>query len=65
MKRITYILNSLEIGGTEKQLLYLIKRIRKSYKIQVFSFLKGSLENDYRKLGKILCNNARDISLLY
>ena len=65
MKRITYILNSLEIGGTEKQLLYLIKRIRKSYKIQVFSFLKGSLENDYRKLGiSVKCGTNKYLSII-
>ena len=38
-----------DIGGTEKQLLCLIKRIRKNYKVEVFSSLRFT-ETNYRKL---------------
>ena len=55
----------MDVGGTEKQLLYLIKKIRKSYKIQVFSFAKGSLENDFRKLGiNVKCGTNRFSSII-
>ena len=37
-KTITYIINSLEIGGTEKQLLQLIKEIKKKFHVKILCF---------------------------
>ena len=42
-KIITYVINSLEIGGTEKQLLQLIKEIKANYQIRLLCFQKGKL----------------------
>ena len=50
MKKITYIINSFEIGGTEKQLLELINLIKNKYEISIFSFSDGTLHNDFLKL---------------
>lgn len=50
MKKITYIINSFEIGGTEKQLLELINLIKNKYEISIFSFSDGTLYNDFLKL---------------
>ena len=47
MKKIIYIINSLEIGGTEKQFLSLIKFIEKKYNISIFSFETGQLEKQF------------------
>ena len=49
MKRIIFIINSLEIGGTEKQFLKLIKLIRNKYHISIFSFSSGELTEQFLK----------------
>tara|TARA_X000000950_G_scaffold214835_1_gene258480 strand:+ start:2145 stop:3158 length:1014 start_codon:yes stop_codon:yes gene_type:complete len=55
----------LDIGGTEKQLLCLIKMIRKNYKVEVFSFLGGSLETNYRELGvSVRCGTNKFLSII-
>tara|TARA_B100000989_G_scaffold286838_1_gene255897 strand:+ start:2092 stop:3105 length:1014 start_codon:yes stop_codon:yes gene_type:complete len=55
----------LNIGGTEKQLLCLIKMIRKNYNVEVFSFLGGSLENNYRELGvSVRCGTNKFFSVI-
>ena len=49
MKKITFFINSLEIGGTEKQLLQLIKELKNRFSIDIFCFRKGKLYNDFLK----------------
>ncbi len=49
MKKIIFIINSLEIGGTEKQFLQLIKFIEKRYSISIFSFASGQLKKHFSK----------------
>ena len=58
MKKIIFIINSLEIGGTEKQFLQLIKYIKNKYCISIFSFSSGQLEKKFLKLNVSLktCN---------
>lgn len=48
-KKITIITNELNRGGTEIQLLNLIKKIRNSYDITLFSFKTGSMFKDFKK----------------
>ena len=48
-KIITYVINSLEIGGTEKQLLQLIKEIKANYQIRLLCFQKGKLYKYFKK----------------
>lgn len=50
MKRIIFVINSLDIGGTEKQFLQLIKLIENKYCISIFSFSSGQLEEQFLKL---------------
>jgi len=42
-KKITFIINSLEGGGTEKHLLQLVRFLKKKYKICIFAFKSGRL----------------------
>ena len=58
MKKIIFIINSLEIGGTEKQFLQLIKFIQNKYTISIFSFSSGQLEEKFLRLNVKLktCN---------
>ena len=58
MKRIVFIINSLEIGGTEKQFLQLIKFIQNKYRISIFAFSSGQLEKKFLRLNVSLktCN---------
>ena len=51
IKKITYIINNLKVGGTEKQLLYLIGCIKKDFKINIFSFSSGELLPKFKSLG--------------
>ena len=43
IKKITFIINSLEGGGTEKHLLNLVRILKKNYEICVFAFKSGRL----------------------
>ena len=52
MKKITFFINSLEIGGTEKQLLQLIKELKNRFSIDIFCFRKGKLYNDFKTESK-------------
>ena len=60
MKKITFFINSLEIGGTEKQLLQLIKELKNRFSIDIFCFRKGKLYNDFlkQKVNIITGNNS-------
>ena len=42
-KKITFIINSLNVGGTEKHLLELIRFLKKYYVINIFCFKDGKL----------------------
>ncbi len=43
----------------------LIKKIRKNYKVEVFSFLGGSLETNYRELGvSVKCGSNKFLSVI-
>lgn len=48
-KKITFIINSLDGGGTEKHLLQLIRFLQNNYKINIFAFKSGRLEKLFRK----------------
>ena len=48
-KKITFIINSLEGGGTEKHLLQLVKFLKKKYYISIFSFCDGRLKSLFDK----------------
>lgn len=58
MKKIIFIINSLEIGGTEKQFLQLIQLLENKYKISIFSFSSGQLKKHFLKFNVSLkiCN---------
>lgn len=43
-KKITFVINSIEGGGTEKHLLQLVKYLKKKYQICIFSFKSGRLK---------------------
>ena len=49
-KKITFIINDLNVGGTEKQLFYLIKSIKKYYDIRLFSFNSGRMYHSFSSL---------------
>lgn len=49
IKRINFVINSLNRGGTETQLLYLIKSLKTDYKISLFSFSSGSMNDLFKK----------------
>ena len=59
IKKITFVINSLNIGGTEKQLLCLINLIKKKYNISIFAFSSGELFSKFKKSGAelFICNN--------
>ena len=69
MKKIVFIINSLEIGGTEKQFLQLIKFIQNKHRISIFCFSSGQLEEEFLRLNvKIkICNypGFRILSLIF
>ena len=48
MKKITFFINSLDIGGSEKQLFKLIEYLKKEYRIEVFSFKSGALVQKFK-----------------
>ena len=48
---ITYLINSFESGGTENQLLNLVKLLKKQFIIKIFSFSDGILSREFRKEG--------------
>ena len=65
IKKITFIINGLDIGGTEKQLLCLINLIKKKYKISIFAFSSGNLLSKFRGPGvKITYGNNKFFSVL-
>ncbi len=49
MKKITFFINSLDAGGSERQLLYLVNLIKKKFIVEIFCFKKGELINDFKK----------------
>ena len=50
-RKILIIIGSLDIGGTEKQLLKIIDSLSNNFDFTVLSFIKGGdLLNDYKKL---------------
>ena len=51
MKKITFFINSLDSGGSERQLLYLTKLLKEKLHIEIFCFKKGLLFNDFKKEG--------------
>ena len=54
----------MDIGGTEKQLLHFIKKVKKFYDIKVFSFSGGSLEKEFKKQGiNLKCGNNKFTSI--
>ncbi len=48
---ITYLINSFDSGGTENQLLNLVKLLKKQFIIKIFSFSDGILSREFRKEG--------------
>ena len=53
-RKILVIIGSLDIGGTEKQLLQIIGSLTNYFDFTVLSFIKGGdLLNDYKKLNSI------------
>ena len=66
MKKITFFINSLDSGGSERQLLYLIRLLKKKFKIEIFSFKKGLLFNDFKKENvKIISADNNFFSLIF
>ena len=49
-KTITFFINDLNAGGTEKHLLNLVNYLSKYFKINVFAFRGGDLEQDFKML---------------
>ncbi len=67
MKKITFFINSLDSGGSERQLLYLTKLLKEKLHIEIFCFKKGLLFNDFKKEGLNIIsanNNFFSIPLL-
>ena len=69
-KKILIIIGSLEIGGTEKQLLSILKKISNSFDIKIFTIhKKGVLAESFSKLGvEIIESNInlrRSFNLIY
>lgn len=53
-KRICFVIPSLGVGGTERQLIYLLKELSKSYEIMVVcTRTEGAWAGDVRKLGRL------------
>ena len=51
-KKLFFIINALEVGGTEKHLLLLMPFLVKKFEVSLFVFKSGgSLENDFSALG--------------
>ncbi len=48
-KKIAFFINNLDIGGSEKQLLFLIKELKNFFEIEIFCFDGGSLQNEFLK----------------
>ena len=48
-KKITIITNELNRGGTEIQILNLIKKVKKIYDLTLFSFENGNMLEDFKK----------------
>ena len=64
IKKIIFIINCLNVGGTEEQLLYFIKKVKKKFDIKIFSFSGGSLENEFRDQGVVLkCGKNKFLSI--
>ena len=65
-RKILVIIGSLDIGGTEKQLLQIISSLTNYFDFTVLSFIKGGdLLNDYKKLRiKILLPNKESKIIL-
>ena len=65
-RKILVIIGSLDIGGTEKQLLQIISPLTNHFDFTVLSFIKGGdLLNDYKKLRiKVLVPNKESKIIL-
>ena len=49
--KIIFIINTLSVGGTEKQLVELIKKIKDQFEIKLFAFRSGELLSTLKKCG--------------
>ena len=48
-KKITFFINSLDVGGTEKHLLQIVKVLRGKYDLNIFAFKGGRLIDSFLK----------------
>ena len=53
-KKITFFINSLEVGGTEKHLLQIVKVLKRKYDLNIFAFKSGRLFDLFLKEGVIV-----------
>tara|TARA_B100000886_G_scaffold58559_1_gene36093 strand:+ start:933 stop:2024 length:1092 start_codon:yes stop_codon:yes gene_type:complete len=53
-KKITFFINSLEVGGTEKHLLQIVKVLKSKYDLNIFAFKGGRLIDLFLKEGVIV-----------
>ena len=53
-KKITFFINSLEVGGTEKHLLQMVKVLKRKYELNIFAFKSGRLIDLFLKEGVIV-----------
>ena len=65
MKKITFFINSLDSGGSERQLLYLIRLLKNKFNIEIFCFKRGVLFDDFKKENiEIISSNNNFFSLI-
>tara|TARA_X000000950_G_scaffold288214_2_gene403925 strand:- start:13682 stop:14758 length:1077 start_codon:yes stop_codon:yes gene_type:complete len=66
MKKITFFINSLDSGGSERQLFNLTRLLKQKFKIEIFCFKKGVLFNDFKKENiKIISANNNFFSFIF
>ena len=54
MKRVCFVIPSLDVGGTERQLLYLIKGIAEHFEVLVIcTRAEGAWAGDVRRIGRV------------
>tara|TARA_B100000989_G_C19285738_1_gene362170 strand:- start:82 stop:411 length:330 start_codon:yes stop_codon:yes gene_type:complete len=50
-KKIAFFINSLDVGGTEKHLLQIVKVLRRKFDLNIFAFKDGRLIDLFLKEG--------------
>ena len=65
MKRILIIIGSLDLGGTEKQLLLKLLSLKKKFNFSLVVFSKkGDLYNDFKKNGIRIYDISNNIKFI-